>query len=68
MHWSEIIAIVVVVAILGAYLGVYIYRRTKKSPFHTCECGESKGAALLKAYRKKYKKNRCGCQKASKMN
>ena len=62
MHWSEILAIILAVSILGAFLAVYIYKKVKKTPFTTCDCGKSKGRDLVKAYHKKYKKGSCCCQ------
>ena len=62
MHWSEILAILFALVVLSIAVGIYIYRRVKKTPFITCECGKSQGRDLVKEYHKKYK-NHAGCMK-----
>ena len=59
MHWSEVLVLVLVIAILGGYLAWWIVRRSSKKGFSTCECGKSHGLELVKAYHQANKKEGC---------
>lgn len=52
----EIVTIVVVSLIVVSIIGVFVYKKIKHLPTGECSCCKSKGNALLKKYRKKYKK------------
>lgn len=52
----EIIVLIVVILFLGALLGIYIYKKRHNIPTGDCASCANKKNALLKAYRKKYKK------------
>lgn len=60
MEPIEIIVIISCVLIVGGVLANYIYKKVKKLP--TGQCASCKktltGSALVKAYRKKYKKEK----------
>ena len=59
MEPIEIIVIIACTLIVGGVIGNYIYRKIKKLPTGECSyCSKAKkGNKLIKAYRKKYKRN-----------
>ena len=66
MHWTEILAIALLVAYLAAMIGIYIYKKVKHKPIVTCSCGHAiTGKKLVKAYHKaNEKKCCCHCEKS----
>ena len=60
MEPIEIIVIISCVLIVGGVLANYIYKKVKKLPTGQCaSCNKTlTGSALVKAYRKKYKKEK----------
>ena len=66
MHWTEILAIVVLVAYLGVMIGIYVYKKIKHKPIVTCACCAHNitGKKLVKAYHKANEKKCCCCEKA----
>ena len=60
MHWSEIMVVILLLLVVGGVVASIIYKKVKKTPFTTCECGRSHGAELVKAYHEA--KKSCCCQ------
>lgn len=54
--WIEIVVIVALIAFFGVLIGVYTYKKINHLPTGDCANCAGKKNALLKAYRKKYKK------------
>ena len=52
----EIIVVIAIVVFFAALIGTYIYKKTHNIPTGDCASCANKKNALLKAYRKKYKK------------
>lgn len=52
----EIIVVIAIVLFFAALIGIYIYKKAHNIPTGDCASCANKKNALLKAYRKKYKK------------
>ncbi len=52
----EIIVVIAIVVFFAALIGIYIYKKAHNIPTGDCASCANKKNALLKAYRKKYKK------------
>ena len=54
--WIEILAVVAILAFIGALLGRYIYKKVHHMPTGECSCCKHGSSALVKDYHKQYPK------------